>query len=32
MASGVDAALRQILGDAVIDTMLSEKRYCRDVF
>ena len=32
MASGVDAALRQILGDAAIDTMLSEKRYCRDVF
>ena len=32
MASGVDAVLRQVLGDAVLDELAAEGRYCRDVY
>ena len=32
MAKGVDAALREILGDAGVDTLLAERRILRDVF
>lgn len=32
MAAGVDAALREILGGAVVDRMLAEGRYRRDVY
>lgn len=32
MASGVDAVLRQVLGDAVLDELAATGRYCRDVY
>ena len=32
MASGVDAVLRQVLGEAVLDELAAEGRYCRDVY
>ena len=32
MASGVDAALRQALGNDQVDALLASKRYCRDVY
>ena len=32
MAPAVDAALRAILGDARVEAMLGERRYCRDIY
>lgn len=32
MAPGVDSVLRQVLGDAVVESMLTEGRYRRDVY
>lgn len=32
MAAGVDAALRELAGDAQIRALTAEKRYCRDVY
>lgn len=32
MASGVDAVLRQVLGEAALDALAAEGRYCRDVY
>ncbi|MDM0074159.1 sulfite reductase subunit alpha [Variovorax sp. J2P1-59] len=32
MAGGVDAALRQIVGEAVMGELLASGRYCRDVY
>ncbi len=32
MAPGVDSVLRQVLGDAAVESMLSEGRYRRDVY
>ena len=32
MAPGVDAALRQVLGDAEVENMLADGRYRRDVY
>jgi sulfite reductase (NADPH) flavoprotein alpha-component len=32
MAAGVDAALRELAGDAQIRTLIAERRYCRDVY
>jgi sulfite reductase (NADPH) flavoprotein alpha-component len=32
MAPGVDVALRAILGDAQVEAMLGERRYCRDIY
>ncbi len=32
MASGVDAALREVLGDAYVEAMLNEGRYRRDIY
>lgn len=32
MAPGVDAALREVLSAATVDTLLAEGRYKRDVY
>ncbi|TCM06587.1 MULTISPECIES: hypothetical protein [unclassified Sphingomonas] len=32
MASAVDAALRAILGDARLEEMAEQGRYCRDIY
>ena len=32
MASGVDAALRQLVGEEALRALTAEKRYCRDVY
>ena len=32
MASGVDAVLREVLGEATLDALAAEGRYCRDVY
>lgn len=32
MASGVDAVLREVLGEAMLDELAAEGRYCRDVY
>jgi sulfite reductase (NADPH) flavoprotein alpha-component len=32
MAPGVDAVLREVLGDAVVERLRHEGRYCRDVY
>lgn len=32
MASGVDAVLRQVLGEAALDELAAQGRYCRDVY
>jgi sulfite reductase (NADPH) flavoprotein alpha-component len=32
MASGVDAVLREVLGEATLAALAAEGRYCRDVY
>ena len=32
MASGVDTVLREVLGEAALDALAAEGRYCRDVY